>query len=179
MENSQVKFRFIPIIRAFSKEEFKEFGRFVKSPYYNSNKKIIALYETLKKYYPELNHSHLTGEKLYKKIYPGKKFKKSEIEKLSYAMRVLAEKFLTVKGLSKEKPISALGLLRELNDRNLSSNFKRKWKETKSILNDGNFLLKILSPQHICLKVNIISSAIRVKMKTWSSITLSKLLTGL
>lgn len=41
--------KFIEIIKTFSKEEFKAFGLFLNSPYYNSEKLPLKLYDLLKK----------------------------------------------------------------------------------------------------------------------------------
>ncbi len=56
----------ITILRTLTPQEFREFGEFVKSPYFNKNEKVITLYNVLKKYFPGFDSGSLTKEKVFK-----------------------------------------------------------------------------------------------------------------
>jgi len=46
MENSQLT----EALQTLSKEEFREFGKFLRSPFFNNRSEVIRLYEFLKLY---------------------------------------------------------------------------------------------------------------------------------
>jgi len=58
----------VDTLREFSFREIKGFERFISSPYHNKSKKLIILFEEIKKYYPSFTNKKLTKEYLSKKI---------------------------------------------------------------------------------------------------------------
>ncbi len=93
MHNSKL----IEILRKFDKKEINGFYDYVCSPYFNKEKVIMNLTEHLKKSYPDFKEEFIQKEKVYKKLYPGKKYNDSVMRNvLSKTMR-LAEDFLTLK----------------------------------------------------------------------------------
>ena len=72
----------LKLLQALDQEEFLRLGKFLRSPFYNYNKTIVALYEHLKKYYPALDSNKLEKEKVWAKLYPGKAFHESSYWKI-------------------------------------------------------------------------------------------------
>ncbi|MBS1514242.1 MAG: hypothetical protein JSS63_04395 [Bacteroidetes bacterium] len=64
----------VEILKTFSKNDIKNFGDFISSPYHNSNKILIQLYKELLKFHPEYSDKKLSYELIYQKLYPKKKF---------------------------------------------------------------------------------------------------------
>ena len=62
----------VEILRALDKNEFKRFGDFIKSPYFNSVEILGKIYDETAKVYPDFENPRLSYEKISKKIYPGK-----------------------------------------------------------------------------------------------------------
>jgi hypothetical protein len=56
MKNSKLA----SLLSKLSQKEFKEFGKFVKSSYFNTNSNIIKLYDLIAKYFPDFNN-HQAG----------------------------------------------------------------------------------------------------------------------
>ncbi|HEY3249711.1 MAG TPA: hypothetical protein VGK25_01205, partial [Ignavibacteria bacterium] len=65
--------KLINILRTFSKEEMKQFEKFVASPYFHSGKNCMPLLKQLQKFYPGFDNEKLTYKNIHKKLYPGKK----------------------------------------------------------------------------------------------------------
>jgi len=89
------KLKLIQLLSSFTKEEFKEFEKFILSPYFNSSRNLHPLYLALKKYYPNL--SDLNQERIFKAHYPDKKFNKQAYNLLSTLMSEmlkLGERFI-------------------------------------------------------------------------------------
>lgn len=86
------------MLSTFTKNEMKCFGKFVASPYFQTERNLTPLYSYLKKYHPAFDSKHLSEEKIFCALYPEKKFepKKSSliIRVLFSQMTNLAKKFL-------------------------------------------------------------------------------------
>lgn len=122
MKNSKL----IDILRTFSKEEMKEFGKFISSPYFGCRKFIINFFGILKKYYPEFKDEDIEKKKLFREMYKDKKFNDGLMRRINSEIIKYALEFLT---LRKFKEISAFSnncLLMELRDRKLDKLFVTK-----------------------------------------------------
>ena len=62
------------VLKTLNQKEFRKFGEFVQSPYFNKNKHVIALFEAISAYYPEFENRNFTAEKIYLKTFKGVKF---------------------------------------------------------------------------------------------------------
>ena len=69
MEDSKL----IQLVKTFSKTEFNDFGKFVKSPFFNESQKLILLYELLKENYPVFNSGLFNNRKIFELLYPEEK----------------------------------------------------------------------------------------------------------
>ncbi|HEY3249973.1 MAG TPA: hypothetical protein VGK25_02535 [Ignavibacteria bacterium] len=85
--------RLINILRTFSKEEMKQFEKFVASPYFNNGKNCNPLFKQLQKFYSDFDNKNLTYEYLYRKLYPGKRFNKQVMWNLTSAMEKMVDEF--------------------------------------------------------------------------------------
>lgn len=59
------KSNFIELLKIFTPKEFKEFGEFLNSPFFNKNDNVIKLYNYIKKYFPDLENVNLKKIKVY------------------------------------------------------------------------------------------------------------------
>lgn len=89
MHNSKL----IKMLKMLKTDEFKQLDRFLKSPYFNSNKRIVALYQYLKKYYPDFNSPKLDREVVYKHLFPKKAFNYTAMSNFTAAFNRLLERF--------------------------------------------------------------------------------------
>jgi hypothetical protein len=98
MHNSKL----ITLLKTFSKEEMKEFEKFISSPYFSRGRNLIPLFKIFKSYYPDFNNIQFTKENIYRRLYPHKKYEKIKsnhiLQVLITEMMQLAEKFLVYNG---------------------------------------------------------------------------------
>jgi hypothetical protein len=135
-----LKSKFIDVLKTFTRDEIKRFRDFVCSPYHNSNKNVVKVYELIRKHYPEFNSQSITKEKLFAKIYPGKKYNDTVMRILLSDLLKLGEEFLILTR-SKKNPFGEnLTLLEELRDRGLDSLYQTNYKDTLNILSQMNDL---------------------------------------
>ena len=71
------------MLKTFTPPEIKKFRDFVKSPYYNKNKNVIKLNETLQKFYPEFSPAKLTEENIYSLVFGKEKFDYFKIKNIT------------------------------------------------------------------------------------------------
>lgn len=112
------KTKLIKLLSSFSTLEWKRFGRFVQSPYHNSNQKVIRLYEYLKNAFPFDNDKALEQDRIYKKVYGDLSFKPNNLQSLCSLLYGLASDFVIDVHLQKENRKREKILIDALSERN-------------------------------------------------------------
>lgn len=124
-----VKSKAIDLIKTFSDEEQKRFAAFLRSPYFNTAKAIVKLYDALRKNFSVIET--LTEDYLFKKAYPGKKYNYNMMKNLLSGLHKLAEEFLIVNAGKRDYNDinSAICLLEEYEKRMPDNIFKTKFQK--------------------------------------------------
>ena len=84
----------IEILKKLDKEEFKRFGDFLNSPFFNNSSFIVKIYEAVKKEYPAFTGNSLEPERIFNNLYPSESFKDTRIRNLYAEFGNLLRKFL-------------------------------------------------------------------------------------
>lgn len=95
----------IEIISCFSADEMKEFSAFVRSPYFNTNKNLVKLFDIIKKELKKIVDGKLSEEDIFKLLFPGKQFNYGIMKNLISALAAVCEEFGTIHPL-RTKPIN-------------------------------------------------------------------------
>lgn len=134
------KSKLIDILRTFSKEEIKEFGKFVESPFFSTGRDVSEFFLIIKKYYPDFNGDKLDKEKIYTVLYPGEIYKDHIIRNLASVLMKHAENFLIIKNLYKSPENMSINLLSEFVERKASNLSELEIKRLEKILSEKNNL---------------------------------------
>lgn len=118
----------LQIVCTLTPQEFREFGDYVRSPFFNKNESVIKLYDYLALKYPDFEDEMLNKEVLFKKLFPGAKFNESFVKTMIFNLSHLAEDYLGYIQYSKEPLGPETRVLRELEERNIEGLFLRKLK---------------------------------------------------
>jgi hypothetical protein len=94
---------FIRLLAALTPIEFREFARYVNSPFHNRRKEVERFFSVIKKYYPDFKGENFTAEKIFSRLYPAKKFDISVIRRLTSFCLKLLETYLAYSGLKNEQ----------------------------------------------------------------------------
>jgi len=129
MEKSPTR-RIFRTLQKLNKIEFKDFGKFVCSPYHNSNKNLIKYYNFLERYHPKFKEVKTTHERIYKALFPGKKFNYGILRNLNSEMVTVFKEFLAYNNYRKKNIQLNCNLLEELRKRKLESLFNKEFKTT-------------------------------------------------
>lgn len=149
------KYQIIKILKTFTAEEMKEFYKFIRSPYFGGTNFVISYFNVLKKYHPDFDESIIDKEKVFGKLYPGKKYNDATMRKLSSDLFDLAEKFLSRKDYDSSWE-SERKLLSEYRKRRLYPLFGKQWKKLQKKFDDKNiFEYDFLIHRHFAELENI------------------------
>lgn len=124
----------IDLVSTFNEAEFKEFGLFVSSPFYNKEMVQVKFYEIMKKSYPSFSGRSFEKEKVFAKLYPGKKYNDGVMRNILSKTLELAETFLTVKRQRESEFSGRVALMRELSERKMVKLFERTEMKANEIL---------------------------------------------
>lgn len=80
-------------LRLIKASEWKDFEKFVSSPYFNKGRNYQPLLIILKEFYPEFNSEKLTREYIYKRLYKGKAFNADVMNTIFAGLGNICEKF--------------------------------------------------------------------------------------
>lgn len=110
--------KLIEYIESLTDEEFKEFGNYVNSPFFNTNKKLIISYGYFKKFFNNFEDGKFTKEGLYSAVYPDSIYRDSETRKLLSGLSKLLEGYFKQKAYDNdefEKEINLTGVYLQKN----------------------------------------------------------------
>ena len=127
--------RALKLIGTFTEKEFREFGLFVESPFFNSSKAIVRFYKLLKQFHPEYKSERFENANMFKEIFPNKKYNDALFRNLLSDILKLAEEFVKITNFRKSDFYSQYLLLNELTDRRQGALFKTNLKKAIQILN--------------------------------------------
>ncbi len=116
----------IKSLKSFSKEEIREFGRFVDSPFLNGRKESAKYFHALKRFYPQFSSRSFTKENLFSKVFSHKKFNDADIRRLNSSLMKLIESYFSIKGLSGDDYYFQMALLEQYNIRGLNHQFDKR-----------------------------------------------------
>jgi hypothetical protein len=121
-------------LKTFSKNEFKNFGKFVRSPFFYKDKTVIKLYDSLKVFYPDFSNKNLTKEFIFSRIYSGKAYNDSLMKYLMSEMFAMGKRFLAYVNYSSNKFNMQFSMLDEFRKRKLDKIFASDFKITSKYL---------------------------------------------
>lgn len=173
------KTKLIRLLKTFSPLEWKRFGRFVQSPYHNSNQTIIKFFTVLKKLFPFETEEGLEQESVFKKVFGKKEFKSSKFQNLCSDLYGLAEDFLIDVYLQKEKRQRKKVLVDALSERDYelfkgeSQKLIQEIETQKWFLGSNDFLLlyKLNDQFHHHLETEKFTSNQIALERTWRYLT--------
>ncbi|MEO8666752.1 MAG: hypothetical protein ABI462_14770 [Ignavibacteria bacterium] len=132
-----IKLKVLEIIRELSKEELKKFSDYLCSPLFNKRKLISSLFEIYKKYYPDFENPNFTKERVFKKLFPGKKYNDEIFRNLNSVLLNFAEDFLAYMNYCGNSIRVKRHLLSEFNRRKILGLFTKNFEEGKKKLDSS------------------------------------------
>lgn len=116
MKNS----RLIELLKTFSGEELKSFGKFLESPFLKPPRNTIVFFNYLIKFYPDYDSDGLNKETVFEKLFPKQPYNEKKLINLMFDLTKAAEDFLAYITLKKDEIEYLLSLSRGYVDKKLS-----------------------------------------------------------
>jgi hypothetical protein len=127
----------IDIIKELNKKEFIQFGKYLESAAFTSNKKLIKLYNFLKRYYPAFSSEKLSKETVFRSVYGNTGYNDAKARKLLSDIYKEAERFIVILNALTHRETYDKILLEEFDVRKLDSLFESKYEEYNTYLDGG------------------------------------------
>lgn len=127
-----IKSKAIDIIKTFTESEAEKFKLFLASPYFNSNKKLLRLYDMIRKLVLSEKLDTTTDESLYIRLYPGKKYNYGIMKNLVSELFRMTEKFLAVHPVEGDMTVDfeeSIRRLKSYNRHSLDKLFHSEYKK--------------------------------------------------
>ena len=109
MNNSLI----IDILKAFTKDEMKDFEKFVNSPYFVNRKKAGELFEVLKGAYPKFSPGDVAKEGIFGKLFPDTKYDDASLRKVIAYLHSALKEYLAYRSFKENEFIYEKCLVEE------------------------------------------------------------------
>lgn len=122
------------LLSSLSPEEWKGFKKMLQSPIYNTNDRLLLLYQALKTKYPHFDNSLKEKERLFQKAYPGESFNNYKIHRLFTLMTQVLEAYLLLLADRDNERARQQRLLNIYRQRNLPAFFEQEARRLNKVL---------------------------------------------
>src|SRR4030095_14538542 len=109
------KIKVIDLLKTFNKADFKRFGDFAASPFFNKLQNVTRFYDAIKEFYPDFSSSGFTKEVVFKTVFPGEAYNDGRFRALCSHLFSLAEKFLAYSRYSSDEVNLRLDIIKVLS----------------------------------------------------------------
>jgi len=126
------KSRLIKVLRSFSERELRQFGKYLASPYLNTQAEATRLYEYIVTALRRNDDAVLDKKKAYQKVYAKQAYKDIEIRLLMSALLKQAEQFLAMEKYRADQATAETYLAQAYRERKLAKSFRHTLKNIRT-----------------------------------------------
>ncbi len=124
------------ILKNFSREEIKEFGKFVNSPYFNTSEATALLFDEVKKYYPLFDKKNYSRETLFSAVYGSRVYNYELLRKLISNLIILTEEFIFINSIRNDKALKKITILDNINQYSSGTTIKSKLSDLETTITE-------------------------------------------
>lgn len=128
------KTKLIQLLKTLSSTELREFGDFVCSPFYNKNEELVQFYHYLRGLAPGFQADRLVPERVYKAVFPGKKYDDKHLKYTMSFLLKLGEQFIGLKKYQGEEALTRYHILEACIDRQLEKSYLQEARKTERLV---------------------------------------------
>lgn len=125
--------KLILLLKSFSAKEFREFSKFVASPYFNQKQEVIRMFEIIRKAAPDFPEKKISREYVMKKIFSTEAYSEKKYKYISNLLLKLAEKYISLEEMKSRPMIQEYHLLNAYVNREIDKNYKFIYKKAHDI----------------------------------------------
>ncbi len=149
------KSKLIQLLRSFSDLEYREFAKFIASPFFNQKEDLIQLYNILRKESSkEFIPKRISRELIMKKLYPKEPFSEKKYKYVTNLLLRQAERYISLKEMESQPLIQEYHLLNAYVKRDVDKNYNFIFNKTLkqhqlSTRKDSDFYYKDFLLNHV------------------------------
>ena len=129
------KTRLLEIVKSFTTADYKEFGKFLHSPYFNENHLYIELFNIFESTSKAGRLENLTPEKIHSRLFPEKEFNWTYLRRVFSDFNRLVERYFSVINFEKYFYRTEFHLLKEINLRSIGDLYPVRLKSYQKKIN--------------------------------------------
>ncbi len=133
------KSKLVILLKALNAEEFRQFYRYLKSPFFTKSKEVIQFYDYIRRFYPDFTDSKLDRIAIFTALYPKEKFNGPRIRNLVLKITKILEEYLIYLEYQQNDFQKKKLLTHIYGKRNVNVIFKQKTEELLADLENQPF----------------------------------------
>ncbi len=133
MINSQL----FEALGSLDKNEFREFGKFINSAFFNNRSEVTRFFEALQEFYPEFSSNKINDERIFSRVYPSKKFSPVLYRKLVSLLTNQLLDYLAISKFRSGKIEYNVKLIDSLRERKLNKIFEKKVRSMDELIQNS------------------------------------------
>ncbi len=135
MQNSKL----IILLKALNADEFRQFYRYLKSPFFTKSKEVIQFYDYIRKYYPNFVDDKLDRAAIFAALYPKEKFNGPRLRNLMMKITKILEQYFIYLEYQQDDFQKKKLLTHIYGRRNINVIYEQKTKELLTHLDEQVF----------------------------------------
>lgn len=157
----------IPVLKSFSKDELKDFEKFLDSPFFGCKKFVLNYYRVLIKYYPDFKEDDIKKEKIFGIVYKDKKYNDDLNRRIISDLIRFSEEYMSYINFRGNKAFRSSCSLNELRNRKLDNLFRIRSESIMKRINNSEIVdpLLILESYFVNVEISEYRSFIRDEKK--------------
>jgi hypothetical protein len=124
----------IRILQSFDAQEWREFDKFIRSPFFNKNESLITLFTYLKKEQQNLEGPAIDREKVWQKTFGKLAFDEAKLRYAFSDLAKLLERFIAIRELDKNKLRHNQLLLEYYSTKDIEKYFNQIFDDSQKFL---------------------------------------------
>lgn len=137
-QNSFQSGNLIQFLKVFTKEEMREFSKFVSSPFHNNRSEVSRFFNEVKIFHPLFDRAEFTKENIFTSLFPKKKYQDDIMRRLASNLFKLAEEFAAYKNFRNERYNYEKNLLEFYFSKNVDKLFWKQHAKAENYLEEQN-----------------------------------------
>ncbi len=136
------------LLQTLNVYELNRFGKFLCSPYFNEDERLMNLFEVLAPYFKQQTHDTLVQKNIWKQVHSNQKFQQLKFARLFSDLLKKLEEFLVIDNLKQSEATKQRKLLMHLTEKKLGKHYPESSKLARRKLEatphrDGEYYLQL------------------------------------
>ena len=124
----------VVFLKQLSKRDWREFRKFVRSPYFNQREDVIQLFDYLDEVFSKFSPVALHREQVYNKVYPQESFDEKKLRSTAFSLLKILKRYLVQSELETDAIQSQQYLCKALRRKGLEVFFEKEITNTRNVL---------------------------------------------